>query len=309
MNSFKVGVDVHESVLVLGPDERRALLRRIEDAGLDHVAVGDHVGFHGGTGFDGMVSATAAATSSDRLSVLLSVYQLALRHPMTVSRQLASLAQLAPGRVVFGVGAGGEDRSEVSNCGVDPSTRGRRLDESLTVLRQLATGEPVDHAGEFFELKDARILPAPQPRVPVVIGGASPAAVRRTARFGDGWLGIFCSARRFAATVEAIRAESDRIGRPAPQWLGLNVWCGLDPDASAARDLLAPRMGALYNLPFAKFERIAPAGTPADVAAWLAPFVEAGARHLTLITAASSPEAGVDLAAEVKQRLTLEEDR
>src|ERR1039457_6961349 len=75
------------------------------------------------------------------------VYLLALRHPLLTARQLASISQLAPGRLVLGAGVGGEDRSEVSNSGVAPASRGRRLDECLQVLRALASGDAVDHQG------------------------------------------------------------------------------------------------------------------------------------------------------------------
>jgi len=300
---LSVGVDVHESVLDSAPGDRRALLRRVAESDLDHVCVADHVSFHGGQGFDGMVAAAAALATEDRLGVLIGVYQAALRHPLTVARQLASLAQIGPGRVVFGVGAGGDDRSEVSNCGVEPATRGRRLNESLSVLNELSTGDVVDHDGEFFRLDRAQILPAPAPRIPIVVGGSSPAAIRRTAAFGDGWLAIFCSARRFAATVTAIGTESDRIGRDAPDWYGLNVWCGLDQDHDTARAVLAERMESLYRLPFEKFARLAPAGTPEDVANFVLPYVEAGCGHVTLVPAATSWQRGLDHAAEVKDRL------
>ncbi len=140
---------------------------------------------------------------------------------MAVARQLASIAQVAPGRLAFGVGACGEDRDEISNAGVDPATRGRRLDESLTVLHRLATGEPVDHDGEFFRLSGARVLPQPQPPIPVVIPGVGNAAVRRAAQHGDGWLAI--SARRFAATHAQIVRASTEGGRKAPDWFGFTV--------------------------------------------------------------------------------------
>jgi alkanesulfonate monooxygenase SsuD/methylene tetrahydromethanopterin reductase-like flavin-dependent oxidoreductase (luciferase family) len=270
---------------------------------LDHVCVADHVSFHGGTGFDGMVSAAAALATEDQLDVLLGVYQLALRHPMTVARQIASIAQFAPGRLVLGVGVGGEDRAEVSNCGVDPATRGRRLDESLQVLRALALGEPVEHSGPHFQLSSASVLPVPKPPIPIVIGGSSDAAVRRTAEYGDGWLGIFVSARRYGDIADRIAAKAHEIGRPAPAWYGLNVWCGLDPDTDRARQLLAGRMEQLYQLPFEKFERLAPAGDPASVAEWLLPYAEAGCRHFTLVASSESWQAGADYAAEVKQRL------
>jgi alkanesulfonate monooxygenase SsuD/methylene tetrahydromethanopterin reductase-like flavin-dependent oxidoreductase (luciferase family) len=300
---IKVGISVHDSLMVGDRARRQALLSMVEVAGLDYVCVGDHVSFHDGTGFDGLTAATAALSASDRLPVLVGVYLLALRHPLLTARQLASISQLAPGRLVLGAGVGGEDRSEVANSGVDPATRGRRLDECLQVLRALASGEAIDHQGEFFELKSARIKPAPSPPVPVVIGGKGEAAVRRVARYGDGWLAIFCSARRFAQTREQIAEAAAGAGRPVPPWYGINVWCGLDADAARARRLLARQLESLYHLPFGKFERLAPAGTPAQVAEELAPYYAAGADHITLIPAACSPEAGVEHVASVRARL------
>jgi hypothetical protein len=159
----RIGISVHDSLMTADPARRRAILSRAEQAGLDYACVADHVSFHGGTGFDGLASATAALSSNDRLPVLVGIYLLGLRHPVLTARQLASISQLAPGRLILGVGAGGEDRAEVSNSGVDPATRGRRLDECLQVLRELAAGQAVDHQGEFFTLAGARILPAPVP--------------------------------------------------------------------------------------------------------------------------------------------------
>ena len=77
------------------------------------------------------------------------------------------------------MGVGGEDRSEISNSGVDPRTRGRRLDETLELLRALLTGDAVTHDGEFFQLDNARILPPPAVPIPIVIGGKGDSAVRR----------------------------------------------------------------------------------------------------------------------------------
>jgi alkanesulfonate monooxygenase SsuD/methylene tetrahydromethanopterin reductase-like flavin-dependent oxidoreductase (luciferase family) len=305
-DALTVGVDVHDTVLAATPTERRDLLDRIADAGLDHVGVGDHVSFQGGAGFDGMVSAAAALAVSDRLDVWIAIYQAALRHPLTVARQLSSLAEIGPGRLVLGVGVGGEDRSEVSNCGIDPRTRGRRLDESLEVLAALSSGEPVDHEGEFFRLEGAAVVPAPQPPAPIVVGGMSEAAIERAARYGDGWLGIFCSPRRFGASVRSLTERAAAHGREVGR-LGLQLWCGLDDDPGRAREMVADRMTKLYGLPYDKLEHLAPAGTPAQVADFLVPYVEAGARYITVLGVARDPRAGIDHAAEVRGRL-LERD-
>lgn len=298
-----VGISVHDQVLTATPAGRRALLGRIADVGLDHVVVADHVSFHGGAGFDGMVGAASVLATDDRLTVVIGVYQLALRHPMTVARQLASLGTLGPGRLALGVGVGGEDRSEVSNCGVDPTTRGRRIDESLGLLRELATGRPVSHDGEFFRVEAATVLPAPQPAVPILIGGKSDATVRRTVRYGEGWLAMFVSARRFVEFRERIRREADEHERPEPEQHGFQVWCGLDDDAATARELVAATMQELYKLPFEKFVSLCPAGTPAQVADFLRPYLEGGARQVTLVPCAPSWQAGVDAVAEVRDRL------
>ena len=96
--SIRVGLSVTEGLLVPKPADRRLLLDAAAEAGLDHITVGDHISFHGGTGFDGMVSATSILSTHDTLSVIIGVYLLGLRHPMLAARQIATLSQIAPGR-------------------------------------------------------------------------------------------------------------------------------------------------------------------------------------------------------------------
>src|SRR5438874_5002704 len=166
-----------------GLDEVGASLRTMADAGLDHVTLFDHVSFRGGRGNDGLIAAAVCAALEPRLKLHLSVYLLPLRHPAPVARQLSTLATYAPGRLVFGVGIGGEDRHEVEICGVDPATRGRRLDECLTVVRALLAGETVAFSGGILGVEPATILPTPPVPVPLVTGGRSDAAFRRAAPF------------------------------------------------------------------------------------------------------------------------------
>jgi alkanesulfonate monooxygenase SsuD/methylene tetrahydromethanopterin reductase-like flavin-dependent oxidoreductase (luciferase family) len=303
MATIKVGISDQDAFTLPDPHVRRRLLDRVAAAHLDHVTVGDHIAFHGGTGFDGLITASTLLASHDSLPVMVGVYLLGLRHPMLAARQLSTLAQAAPGRLTLGIGVAGEDRREVSNAGVDPGTRGRRLDEALPLVRRLLAGQEVSHQGEFFALERARILPSPSPAIPIVIGGRGEAAIRRTAAFGDGWLGMFCSARRFAQTRSQILAAAAGLGRETPSWFGVNVWCGLDSDPERGRELLAAKMERLYRLPYEKFRYLAPAGTPKQVAEFLYPFAEAGAEHITLVPAGESAEAEIDAVAEVREHL------
>jgi alkanesulfonate monooxygenase SsuD/methylene tetrahydromethanopterin reductase-like flavin-dependent oxidoreductase (luciferase family) len=291
-------------LLEQGPETARAFLAQVAGAGIDHICCGDHVSFFVGAGFDGLVQATALAMLHPTLPVYSGVYLLPLRHPVLVARQLADIDRLAPGRLIFGVGVGGEDRHEVLVCGVDPATRGRRMDECLTVVRQLLTGAPVTFHGTFFDLDDALIAPAPATAIPIIVGGRSDAAIGRAGRLGDGWLGVWNSPRRFAAAVELAAQEAAAAGRPGPPSRhAMQVWCGLADSKEAARACLAPAMEAYYQLPFERFERYCPYGTAEDVAEFLAPYAEAGCAEFNLIPQSPDPDQAIAGAAAVKKLL------
>jgi alkanesulfonate monooxygenase SsuD/methylene tetrahydromethanopterin reductase-like flavin-dependent oxidoreductase (luciferase family) len=291
-------------MLRAGVDARRALLARAGDAGIDHLFVADHVSFFDGRGMDGLVNAATLLASHPTLQVHVGVYLLALRHPLPVARQVASLAESAPGRLSLGIGVGGEDRHEIEICGVDPATRGRRTDESLSVLRALFAGEEVTHRGEFFAFEKARIRPVPDPAVPLVIGGRSSAAVRRAGRLGDGWLGVWCSARRFGEVVAEVAAQAREAGRDVREWHhGLQVWSACDADRDAARARLAAAMEDMYKTPFARFEKYSPCGSAAEIADFLAPYADAGCRDFNVMVVAESDEASLDAVGEIRRRL------
>ena len=238
-----VGVRIPYDVFEQDARALRAAVARAEAVGLDHLCMGDHASFHGGQGFDGLLQAAALASLTSTLTIETAVYLLALRHPVPVARQVATIAHLAPGRFVFGVGLGGEDRHELEICGVDPTTRGRRLDECLTVVRALLAGETVDFSGGIFEVEQATILPTPPVPVPIVIGGRSDAAFRRAARFGDGWLGLFVSADRYRASVLEVERLAATEGRTDVGWYhGMHFWCGV-----GSADRLAATMEGLYR--------------------------------------------------------------
>ena len=285
-----------------GVAERRQIVHLADEVGLDHVALGDHVSFYGGVGFDGLVGTATILALSDRLATNTGVYLLPLRHPVLVARQLADIAGAAPGRFVFGVGIGGELPHEVEVCGVDPRTRGRRMDESMELVRALLTGEPVDFAGEFFDLEKAQITPPPGQPVPLVVGGRSEAAMRRAGRLGDGWFGIWVSARRYGQVVDEISTTADAAGRTVERWThALNVWCGVGATGDEARAHITTAMQDFYQLPYDRFERWSPAGSPEAITAFLVPYAEAGCSVFNLIVQGASAEAEINAAGEIRR--------
>ena len=304
--AVRVGCGLPFEVMGAGLDAQRRAVAQAAEAGVDHLMVGDHVSFIAGIGFDGLVNATSLLSLHPTMPVSVGVYLLPLRHPVLVARQLSTISSIAPGRLEFGVGVGGEDRHEIEVCGVDPATRGRRTDESLEVLRGLLTGHAVDFDGEFFHLERATILPAPDPPVPIVVGGRSAAAVRRAARFGDGWMAIWVSVDRFRMVLREIDEVAGSVGRDhPPRRHVLQAWCGFGETRERARSLLAPAMEAMYQLPFAKFEKYSPHGSPEDVAEAIAGYVEAGAVSVNLIAQAESADAVFHGVAEVKRLLNV----
>jgi alkanesulfonate monooxygenase SsuD/methylene tetrahydromethanopterin reductase-like flavin-dependent oxidoreductase (luciferase family) len=284
----------------------RRLVLDAEGAGLDHVGVGDHVSFRTGVGNDALLTASTILAVSERLAANTAVYLLPLRHPVLVARQLADIGAAAPGRFVFGVGIGGEDRNEIAMCGVDPRTRGRRMEECVMAIRGLLSGEPIDFDGQFVRFTQSQIAPCPTQDIPILVGGRSEAAVRRAGRVGDGWFGIWVSPTRYGQAVEQMREVADGAGRDVPSWTNaLNVWCAVDPSRDRARGDLAAAMEAFYGLPFSTFEKWSPAGTAEEVAEFLRPYAAAGCTLFNLIMTGPSAEANIEAAAGIRSLLVI----
>ncbi|MEZ5557297.1 MAG: LLM class flavin-dependent oxidoreductase [Pseudomonadales bacterium] len=283
--------------------QRREYVARIVDQGIDHVFVADHVSFHVGMGMDGLINAATLTALHPDLKVCVGVYLLALRHPVPVARQLATLAESAPGQLILGVGVGGEDRNEIAMCGVDPATRGRRTDEALQVVRGLLEGEPMDFDGEFFRFERAWIVPKPSLPIPMLIGGRADAALERTARYGEGWLGIWSSAARYAQVLRSVDEAAASLGRAPLPMHGIQVWVGIDDDPDRARSRLARAMQDFYQVPYERFEKYSPYGTAEAVADYLAPYRDAGCRLFNIMPVAATEEAGIAAVAEIRERL------
>jgi alkanesulfonate monooxygenase SsuD/methylene tetrahydromethanopterin reductase-like flavin-dependent oxidoreductase (luciferase family) len=178
------------------------------------------------------------------------------------------------------------------------------MDQCLQILRRLGEGKPVSSEGEFFSFEDALIAPAPSPSIPLIVGGRSGAAVRRAARLGDGWLGIWVSPRRYAQVRDQITQEATKAGRDPTRFENaLNVWCGFGPTPQAARQPVASQMQAFYHLPFESFERYSPYGTPEQVAEFLTPYIEAGCTAFNVIPCAADEDSAIAAAGELRRLL------
>ena len=158
-------------------DELVALVELVDRCGYDSLWVGDHVSFAVPI-LDPLLQLAQAAVVSRRLTLGTSVYLLPLRHPAPVAKQVATLDHLTEGRLIFGVGVGGEFPKEYEVCGVPHNERGARLAEGVAVLRKLWTGDKASHDGRFYG-PFADVPMRPPPRQPGGRRCGSPAEATR----------------------------------------------------------------------------------------------------------------------------------
>jgi alkanesulfonate monooxygenase SsuD/methylene tetrahydromethanopterin reductase-like flavin-dependent oxidoreductase (luciferase family) len=186
-----------------------------EEAGWEAFFVWDHLAWasRSTASADPWVTLGACAAATSRILLGTAVTPLARRRPQMVAQQLATLSLASGGRVVFGAGLGGP-REEFERFGEDgePRVRAEKLDESLDLVARLLAGEHVEHRGTHYTADGVTLAPLPQRPIPFWIGGMSPRALRRAARW-EGWLGDTsdgerntCPPEEIARRVAALRA-------------------------------------------------------------------------------------------------------
>lgn len=157
------------------------------------------------------LSYLAALTERVRLGTF--VYLLGIRHPFVGARGFATLDLLSSGRALLGAGAGWLV-NEWQAAGLDPATRGARLDEAIEICRRLWTEPVVEYHGAHFDFPPVAFEPKPiQQPVPIYVGGESARALRRAARLGDGWIGMSHTPESASDQVALLKKLASQYGR------------------------------------------------------------------------------------------------
>ncbi|MFG2869600.1 LLM class flavin-dependent oxidoreductase [Streptomyces sp. NPDC048338] len=292
------------------PGRLVAQARRAERLGLDSVWAGDSPVTRPRA--DPLLLLAAAARATERVTLGTAVLLPALRHPILLAHQLATLDRLSEGRLVAGLGGGFPNeatRAQFEALGIPYARRLDRLEESVHVMRRLWSGAPVSHQGEHFAFTDVRIAPPPNRPggPPLWLAGGGRPALRRVARLADGWLPYPPAATTYAAELRTIGQSAP--ARPVTPALYATL-C-LDPDPEQARHRLRSSVERYYDAPL---ERVAAvqclfAGTARQAADHLTGYVQAGARHLVIRLATDDHEAGLEEFADQLLPLLREETR
>jgi G6PDH family F420-dependent oxidoreductase len=178
----------------LSPEELVRTAQLAEAASFDRIWISDH--YHpwtreqGESAFVWSVLGAIAATTKLKFTTAVTCPTDRI-HPAVLAQATATLASLAPGRFSFGVGSG-ERLNEHILGGLWPPTpiRLQRLEEAITVIRELWKGETVTHRGEYYTVDAARIFSLPEEPPPILVSGFGPAATDVAARIADGWITV-----------------------------------------------------------------------------------------------------------------------
>ncbi|MEA2638830.1 MAG: hypothetical protein QOF51_224 [Chloroflexota bacterium] len=265
-----------------------------EELGFDSLWLSDRV-VSPQMSLEPLTALAAAAARTRHLKLGTSVLALAIRNPVLLAKELATIDFIAAGRLFPAVGLGGEDDREYEAAGVRKVERAGRTDEAIGLLRRLWSEDGVTHQGRFYTLTNVTIRPRPSASLPIWIGGRSAPAWRRVARLGDGWLASSVTPDEVAQGIAAIRAELPVHARHIEDdhyGVMLSVYVAASAEAAQSR-AFAPAGRLRTDVPVDSYAAL---GSPDDINRRVGEYVAAGASKFVLRLACPEAEAHDQLA-------------
>ena len=257
---------------------------------------------------ESITTMAALAGRTRRLKFGVNVVSLAMRDPVLLAKQCATIDVLSEGRLLPAFGIGSPRAPEWQALHLDTTTRGRVTDEALEIIAALWTGNPTTYQGRHFTLTNAQIAPKPvQPNLPMWIGGNSEAAIRRTAKYGTGWQAGAETPAQIAPLIAAIRQASLEVRRPIDEdhygaAFPFRFGDPADPALARLKSAYAKRTGANPDDHFA-------IGAAETILTRLAQYIEAGAQKFILRPLATSGEEVIEQTRLLIQQVLPESNR
>lgn len=282
----------------------RSQAQNAEALGFDSLWVGDHIAFHVPIP-DSLAMLSFAAGVTERITLGTAVYLLPLRHPTLIAKTTATVDLLSGGRLVFGVGVGGEFPPEFAAVGVPVAERGARADEAIGVVRRLWTEDGVAHAGKHFAFGAVTVAPKPARVPPIWVGGRAPAAMRRAGRLGDGYISHMCDTDRYRENLVLIAQAARDAGRQEVAFTPASfLFTFLEDSYEVAEKKAAALLGMIYRRDFSEAaKRYCLLGRPEDCLEQLRAFARAGSRHFIFAPLSNPAAFAARAAAEILPEL------
>lgn len=264
-----------------------ALAERAAEVGFTSIWAGDSLTAR--PRHDPLTLLAAVAARIRGITIGTAVLLPALRNPVILAHQVATLDQLAEGRLILGVGFAADRpniRAEFAAAGVPFEHRIGRMIEGLRLCKALWSGQPIDWHGRW-SLSGATVGPTPaRPGGPPLwIGGNLPASVIRAGKHFDGWFPIAPSAPAFADGLAKVRSVAAEAGRAPTQVNGaMYLTVSLDNDTARAEERLNRFLERYYDTPapITRKRQACYAGPASELLAWMQAYADSGASHMIL---------------------------
>ena len=274
--------------------------RLAEELGFGAAWVGDHLACPA-PGLDAPSCLAAAAAVTENVRLGLSVMLLGLRAPAWAAKILATIDHLSSGRLVLGVGVGGEFPAEFEAAGVPVRQRGARLDDALHVIRDLLTGQPVTYEGRTMSVTAPSLQPAMATPPPIYVGGRGEAALNRAARHGDMWLPMWLTPERIAERSQVLAELAEHQHRPTPG-TALLIGVHIDDDRARARAEAELHIRGQYRMGLEKIEHWTLLDNVDGAVEQLSAYSEAGVEEFVFMALGREPLTQYERLAEVRRR-------
>lgn len=272
--------------------------REIEALGFDVLGCGEHVSFHGDTA-NGFISLSVAAGATKDIQLMSAITLIPLYPAALLAKMGAALDVASNGRFILGVGVGGEFPKEFEACGVPLSQRGSRTDDALEVIQRTWTETEVTYHGRYTTLNEFSLKPLPiqKPRPPIWVSGRKDVAMKRAARYGDGWIPYMYTPEQLADSVQKIERYGAEFERDLSGFThGMYIFTAVHENGDTAVEMAAENLGRQYDQDFSKLvHKYVLAGNPDQCKARLNEYIDAGARFLFLSAACPDDYIGQNL--------------
>ena len=264
-------------------DEFARFFRSAEELGFESLWVTDRI-FHRINILDPFTLLTCAATATSKIHLATAVILFVLRHPVLMAKTTATLDYLSGGRLTLGISLGGRD-NEFEPLGVALNRRVRRFTEGLEVMRKLWAEESVTFHGRYYHLDDVNFGPKPARNrsIPIILGGRADAVLKRSAEDADGWVaGSVGSPAAFSEAWQTVRSYAAEAGKdPDIMESGKLIYIAAGPNREQCKEQLRVSLQAYYG-PQYDVEANCAFGPPEECAARIQPFIDAGAKTISL---------------------------
>ena len=283
-----MGIPIEFGTAFRSPFEIADSAKYIEKLGFDILGCGEHVSFHGDTA-NAFISLSVAAGVTSKIKLMSTITLVPLYPAALLAKMGAALDVASEGRFICGVGVGGEYPPEFEACGVPVKERGSRTDEALEIVQRLWSSKNVTYKGKYADLNNISMKPMPiqKPRPPIWVSGRKDVAMKRAAKFADGWLPYMYTPEQMAQSVEKIKQFGEELGKDMSGFrYGLYIFTAVHDDNDTAIKMASDRLSIQYNQDFSKIvHKYALAGDPDRCIQRLKEYIDAGASFIFVSSA------------------------